>query len=168
MASAVFDRYEREITPKKAPRTQRDDAAILDMLRKVFGAMRLDDITPQHIAIYRDKRGEKAPVRANREISLLSNIFNIAREWGVTAKENPCRGVRKNKEHPRDYYAEDADKAGDHDLAARIRAFQFRDIRPKTASDIELGHASNLLGHTKEEITRNVYRRKGETAKPAK
>jgi hypothetical protein len=46
-------------------------------------------------------------VRANHEIALLSHVFNMAREWGYTAKENPCRGVKKLKEHPRDFYADD-------------------------------------------------------------
>lgn len=46
-------------------------------------------------------------MRANREIATLSHVFNIAREWGLTTKENPCQGVRKNKETPRDYYAND-------------------------------------------------------------
>jgi lipopolysaccharide biosynthesis regulator YciM len=31
----------------------------------------------------------------------------MAREWGYTAKENPVKGVRKNKEKPRDFYADD-------------------------------------------------------------
>lgn len=37
----------------------------------------------------------------------VSHVFNMAREWGLTNKENPCQGVRKNKETPRDYYAND-------------------------------------------------------------
>lgn len=54
-------------------------------------------------------------------------------------------------------------------LAARIRLFQFRDIRPKAASDIpDIALASRLLGHTEQEITRKVYRRIGETVKPTK
>jgi integrase len=58
------------------------------------------------IAQYRDARS--ARVRAHREIATLSHVFNMAREWGLTAKENPCQGVRKNKEMPRDFYANDA------------------------------------------------------------
>lgn len=112
----VFDRYEREITPTKARRSQKDDADNLKHLRLIFDTAPIDAITPQHIAQYRDNRkskkkgqeGKPAPVRANREISLLSAIWNIAREWGYTAKENPCKGVRKNKERPRDFYADDA------------------------------------------------------------
>lgn len=104
----IFDRYEREIVPTKAIRTQRDNHTMLVWLRKVFDGVNIDAITPQHIAQYRDRRGAKAPVRANRELALLSHVWNLAREWGYTAKENPVKGVRKNKETPRDFYADDA------------------------------------------------------------
>ena len=57
---------------------------------------------------------------------------------------------------------------GDPALAASIRQFQFKDIRPKAASEIELTHASRLLGHSTEEITKKVYRRVGEIVKPTK
>lgn len=46
-------------------------------------------------------------MRANREIALLSHAFNMAREWGLTDRENPCRGVKRNKETPRDVYITD-------------------------------------------------------------
>lgn len=279
---AIFDRYDRDIIPKKAPRTQVDNRAELKQLRPLFDEAPIDSITPSMVAGYRDARTAK--VRANREIALLSHIFNMAREWGLTERENPCQGIRKNKETPRDYYANavvwDAvyemaepelkesmdlayltgqrpadvilmrsddregdyfmviqgktkqklrimlkteagenslgklireisernahhpskyllinkhgkrmtkgmlrlrwDKArekaqqkaiedGDPMLAAKISGFQFRDIRPKAASEIvDIGDASLLLGHTKQEITKRVYRRVGVTAKPSK
>lgn len=282
----IFDRYAREVIPTKAPATQRDNLANLKQLRQVFGTAPVDAITPQHIAQYRDHRSAK--VRANREIALLSHVINRAREWGFSNKENPARGVRKNRETPRDFYvdeevweavhkhapvelqdamdlnyltaqrpadvlkmtqtdikdgalevrqgktnkrlrilldradgvrtelgmlldrirgrprkvrslylvatpagvplnrwtlrvrfdaaralaAEAAEKKATPDgiaLAARIRCFQFRDIRPRAASDIsDLGAASKLLGHTEQQITRKVYRRVGETVKPTK
>lgn len=100
----VFNRYIKEILPTKAASTQRDNTDALKNLRPVFDKAPIDGITPQAIAQYRDKRSAK--VRANREITLLSHVFNMAREWGFTAKENPCKGVRKNKEAPRDFYAD--------------------------------------------------------------
>lgn len=45
--------------------------------------------------------------------------------------------------------------------------FQEKDIRAKVASDLDLPHASKLLGHTTEQITETVYRRKGEMVEPA-
>ncbi|MGX1127273.1 DNA cytosine methyltransferase [Pseudomonas sp. HLS-6 TE3448] len=86
--------------------TQKDNLSELRQLRPVFDSAPIDALTPAMIAQYRDARSAK--VRANREIATLSHVFNMAREWGLTAKENPCQGVRKNKETPRDYYANDA------------------------------------------------------------
>jgi hypothetical protein len=58
---------------------------------------------------------------------------------------------------------------GDELLAAKIGGFQFRDIRPKAASEIiDVGEASLLIGHTKGDITKRVYRRVGAIAKPSK
>lgn len=100
----LFDRYERDILPGKAPSTQLENGSSIRQLRALFNDAPIDAITPQDIARYRDARSAK--VRANREIALLSHIFNMAREWGFTGKDNPCRGVRKNKERPRDFYAD--------------------------------------------------------------
>nr|WP_234407656.1 hypothetical protein [Pseudomonas bohemica] len=50
-----------------------------------------------------------------------------------------------------------------------IRKFQFREIRPKAASEIlDLSDASRLLGHSDKRITETVYRRVGEIVKPTR
>ena len=294
---AVFIRYEREIVPTKAIKTQSGNLLELKKLRAVFDSAPIDSITPQHIAQYRDARmtkerklksGEvlparRAPVAANRELALFSHVWNQAREWGFTAKPNPCLGVSKNKETPRDYYAdaavwdavrecadvdlqdamdlaylsgqrpgdvlrftardvvddalrvrqgkthkylriqltdldtgvrselgrlidrirtrpiqslwllatpdgrkmtrgmlrlrfvdarksaaEKARAAGDVEFSDHLLNFQFRDARPKAASEMELNAASKLLGHSDKQITKTVYRRIGESVKPAK
>ncbi|MBH3460229.1 site-specific integrase [Pseudomonas putida] len=278
----IFDEYLLKIIPGKAARTQKDNIYELKQLRTVFDSAPIDAITPAMIAQYRDSRSAKT--RANREIALLSHVFNTAREWGLTTRDNPCLGVRKNKEKPRDFYANEAvwqavyeeapqelkdamdlayltgqrpsdvlsmrkddmdgiylqvsqgktgkrlrivlevdgaknslglllerimRRTSEHlspffiinehgkrmswpmlrnrwadareaarvkaevekkpDLANRIAQFQFRDIRPKAASEInDLGEASVLLGHSKEGITERVYRRVGAIAKPSK
>ncbi|WP_413212614.1 tyrosine-type recombinase/integrase [Paraburkholderia kururiensis] len=66
----------------------------------------LEQIKPIHIRRYLDWRKD-APVSANREIALLSHIFNKAREWGATDRSNPCIGVRKHRELGRDVYVGD-------------------------------------------------------------
>ncbi|MCG8291907.1 site-specific integrase [Pseudomonas entomophila] len=278
----IFDEYLLKIIPGKAARTQKDNIYELKQLRTVFDSAPIDAITPAMIAQYRDSRSAKT--RANREIALLSHVFNTAREWGLTTRDNPCLGVRKNKEKPRDFYANETvwqavyeeappelkdamdlayltgqrpsdvlsmrkddiegiyllvsqgktgkrlrivlevdgaknslglllerimRRTSEHlspffivneygkrmswpmlrnrwadvreaarvkaevekkpDLANRITQFQFRDIRPKAASEInDLSDASVLLGHSKEGITERVYRRIGAIAKPSK
>ena len=53
--------------------------------------------------------------------------------------------------------------------AAGVERFQERDLRAKSASDdIDLESARRRLGHTSEQITRTVYRRKGEVVQPLK
>lgn len=280
----LFDDYEERIIPGLKPGTQKDYQKGLKQLRQAFEAAPVDAMSPQVIAQYRDARTAK--VRANRELALLSSIFTFAREWGLTDKANPCAGLRRNKETPRDFYAgeivwnavyaqappelkdamdlayltgqrpsdvlnastndlsngflmvsqgktekrlriqlhngadasalsaflddlierkaqagiktsslitnqsgmrmsypmlrnrwdEAREKAatkaladGDNTLAATIRQFQFRDIRPKAASEIDdIEHASRLLGHSTQEMTKKVYRRVGEIVKPTK
>lgn len=255
----LLRRYDRDVIPSKGAKTQKDNRKCLVHLFRAFEGAPLEAITPQIIAQYRDAR--TAPVRANREIALLSHAFNMAREWGIFRKKSPTRGVRQNKEAPRDLQvamdlayltgqrasdvrkmrwsevtedfllvgqgktamklrirlhidglrtglgrlldqldrsrphlittaegkqltesvlrlrfepvrkraATKAQENGDPDLAVAIMQFQFRDIRPKAASEIvSLVDASDLLGHTTQGMTKRVYRRVGKVVNPVK
>ena len=64
--------------------------------------------------------------------------------------------------------AEQEERRGDTELAGKIRRFQFRDARPKAASEMKLEDAQRLLGHSKEQMTKAVYRRVGEKVRPTK
>ena len=72
----------------------------------VFGDVAVHSITPGAIVKYRDKRGEYARVRANREIAYLSIVFSWAYERDMV-KLNPVKGVRRLPEPPRTRYVED-------------------------------------------------------------
>ena len=259
----IAQRYERDVMPTKAARTQRDNLIELDKLRAVFGRMLIEAIKPHHVRGYLDKRGQTAKARANREKALLSHVFNKAREWGYTDAPNPCMGVKGFTEAGRDRYVTDAEflavrakadptlqdamdialltgqrpadvlkimRADIRDgalfvaqnktgakraieivgelaevidrIGARKRerlsayliqddngrplsmlgmrgrfdkarkaagvAFQFRDIRAKTASDTgDLGHSQKLLGHKNREMTEHYVRERiGQRVKP--
>ena len=105
----VAQRYEREVMPTKAARTQQDNLIELDRLRAVFGRMLIEAIKPHQVRGYLDKRGQTAKARANRERALLSHVFNKAREWGYTDAPNPCQGVKGFTESGRDHYVTDAE-----------------------------------------------------------
>ncbi len=107
--SVVAKRYVREVYPTKAVRTRLDNDKELIHLLRVFGHMPIDAIAPMHIREYMDIRGQVAKVRANREKALFSHIFNKAREWGYTALQNPCQGVKGFKETGRSRYITDAE-----------------------------------------------------------
>lgn len=289
----AWTKYLADIMPTKAPKTQREQAHEVERLRAYFRGAEFEQITPAHVAQYRDGRRTKArtlasgqvmpakpaPVAANRELALFSHYWNKAREWGYTQAANPVQGVSKNRERPRAFYADDAiwhavrDQAATElqdamdlaylsgqrpadvlrfssrdlvddalqvkqgktgkllrilltdaatgqrsqlgllvdrlrartvrsawlintpagqplslamlrlrfnaardqaaaahpELAERIRAFQFRDARPKAASEIDrLDDAAALLGHSDRQITKTVYRRVGERVKPTR
>jgi len=93
----VFDRYARDVIPKKRERTQQDNIREIVPLRAFFGEMAPDDVEQRHIYDYMEHRGYT--VRANREVALLSHTFTRAIEWGA-AKFNPCKGVERTTETP--------------------------------------------------------------------
>lgn len=79
-------------------------------LLEIFGDMRASDIDATDVARYLRKERADAPVRANREAALLSNLIGLAIERGE-AKHNPCREVKRNEEQPRTEAPEPADFA---------------------------------------------------------
>ncbi|MDE3022961.1 MAG: tyrosine-type recombinase/integrase [Pseudomonadota bacterium] len=117
----VAAKYEREIVPEKALKTQKEYRRQIRVLNSVFGAMPLDSIKPLHIKQYINTRSAKAShnqkisqkkpakVAANREKSLFSTIFNHAREWGYTDAPNPCAGIKGHSEAGRDRYVDDTE-----------------------------------------------------------
>ena len=107
--SVVARRYVREVFPTKAVQTRRDNDKEVANLLKVFAHMPIDAIAPMHIREYMDIRGQVAKVRANREKALFSHIYNKAREWGYTALQNPCQGVKGFTEKGRSRYITDAE-----------------------------------------------------------
>lgn len=69
-------------------------------LLKTFGPAQAALIRPTDINRYLRVERADAPVRANREAALLSNLFNLGIERG-DLDANPCKQVRRNKEQPR-------------------------------------------------------------------
>ena len=107
--SVVAKRYVREVYPSKSAQTRRDNDKEIANLLKVFAHMPIDAIEPMDIRQYMNVRGQVAKVRANREKALFSHLFNKAREWGYTATQNPCQGVKGFKESGRSRHITDAE-----------------------------------------------------------
>lgn len=108
----VADRWEREAIHigrrrARSPKTQREFRASLKHLRLAFKTAMLDQITPKHVKQYLRRRSAK--VSANREIAVLSIIWNWARGEGLTEGANPCTGIHKNPESSRTRYVTDAE-----------------------------------------------------------
>ncbi len=104
--AALIDWYLVEVAPKKAPRTYADNLKEAEHLKKGLGHIPYSQLKPHHVAIYRDERGKDAPVRANREKALLSHVYTKAMERGAV-DFNPCKGIKRNPEKPRERMIED-------------------------------------------------------------
>lgn len=152
------DRWEKEELGKRGFRTQGDYLRGLKNLRPAFKGFTLDQIQPLHIRQYLDKRSAK--VAANREIAVLSVLFNWAREVGLTDKANPCQGVRKNKETPRGRYVT-------HD--------EFEEVYNRATAEIQDAmdlayltsqRASDILNMSRQDIRDgHLWLRQGKTGK---
>ncbi|MCA3027712.1 MAG: hypothetical protein ING66_03850 [Rhodocyclaceae bacterium] len=99
-----FMKYRQDLSQ----RTGKPSAATIDgnkrellPLKYAFGRMSITELTTSHVWQYlHEHRGREAPVRSNREVSLLGACFNYARNRGLVTN-NPCTGVEKNTETPR-------------------------------------------------------------------
>ena len=100
----LLDRYLKEVSPTKAETTHHTNVRQAQFIRAAFGSMKPADLTPRAIYMYLDARTAK--VRANRELAMLSHMFKKAIRWGVV-DTNPCIGIERNPEKPRDRYIED-------------------------------------------------------------
>ena len=114
-----FNRYEKEVIPTKAPRTQLDNLSEIKNLHQAFGKILPENIKPKHIYAYMDARGITSKTRANREKSLLSSLFSHMIRWGIV-ETNPCKVVKSFTEKPRDRYVEDWEYQSVLELASPV------------------------------------------------
>lgn len=144
--------------------------------------MRKDDVEGDYLMVQQNKTHKKLRIQINaggfantlgqlitkiteRNAHHLSSYLIVNRH----GKRMTATMLRKRWDLAREKARQVAIEMGDMLLAGRISEFQFRDIRPKAASEItDVGEASLLLGHTKGDITERVYRRVGAIAKPSK
>lgn len=184
-------RYWEEVLPGKAPRTQVDNEKELVWLKRFFDIppAPLDSIKPVNVRQYltwrvkearaaaearneeRVKAGkpplpiskEIGQVRANREKSLLSHIFNFAREQGLTDAPNPCAGVSGFKEAGRDVYVDDElmDRVMQHagaPLQFALKLAHLTGQRPADVLSMSEGHISDGMLQVKQGKTGSKVR----------
>lgn len=113
-----FDRYERDILPTLAPRTQKDYRRHLKILRAEFGELHPDDLRPRDIGRFLDV--PKGKIQRNRIVAVLSAVYTkMVGRWYV-AEKNPCRSVERNPSGKRKRYVKD------HEFAAVYRLMPTR------------------------------------------
>ncbi len=100
------ERYLKEYAElQKKPRSVAEDRRNLNnLVLPALGAKRIDKISRSHIAkLHHDLR--ETPIAANRVLSVLTTLFNLAEKWGYRPDgSNPCRHVPKYKEEKRERF----------------------------------------------------------------
>lgn len=92
----AFDAWERDTLPAyTSATTRRDYALCLTQLRPVFQAARWADVSFPILKAYLRKRTAKT--RANRELAVLSIIWNWARGEGLTEQPWPAAGMERSR-----------------------------------------------------------------------
>jgi integrase len=87
-------------------RSARDDRGMLHTHLLIFRTRKLTDLNRNDVARLHAKVGETAPYRANRLVALLRKMFNLARDWGLHAGENPATRIQMFREESRDRFVQ--------------------------------------------------------------
>ena len=102
----AVDYMERHAVPKKRPKSVRDDRAMLDnIILPKLGAKKVDAIGRRDVEAIQVGMKDR-PYQANRVLSLLSKMFNLAIEW-KWRPDNPAKGIERYQEQKRERWLSD-------------------------------------------------------------
>lgn len=145
--------------------------------------MSRNDMRDGALTVVQNKTGAKLRVEIVGELNVVIERIKARKVAGRTlicddkGQALTKFGLRGAFDRARDLAIEAsqvaADSAGLPDIAASIRAFQFRDLRAKAGTDTEelrgMAAAKDQLGHTSEGMTAHYVRhRRGKLVKPTK
>jgi integrase len=106
----LCDRYKVEHLPKKHASSQKEDLSMIEkVIVPALGTLKAKDVDFADVhALHRKittgiNGRRRTPYRANRVLALLSKMFNLAILWKIR-DDNPCKGVEKNDEPPRERF----------------------------------------------------------------
>lgn len=124
LAPTVSDLCERflqvHVAVNLKPSTARDYRSTINrMIRPVLGTFKVADVLRKDIADMH-YRHRATPIQANRMLSVLSKMFNMAEMWGLRPDgSNPCRHVPKYRENRRERFLSTAEIQTLGDVLAR-------------------------------------------------
>lgn len=140
--------------------------------------VKVKDITQDHLLIGQNKTGHKIRIKLNTENGrtalglLIDNILKRKKDHNPSLVTINGIGItyamrRARFDEAREKAFQEALTNNNEELSEQIKKFQFRDLRPKAATDMDdINLASKLLGHTKQQITELIYIRKGQEVEP--
>jgi integrase len=117
----LAERYKAEHLPRKSRQSQHDDGVMIGhTLRHIGADRRVADVHHGDIvALHRAITDSGHPVLANRTVSCASRMFSLTlkpmagedKPWRDQAQGNPCKGVERNPEQPKERFLSQAEIA---------------------------------------------------------
>ena len=103
--SVLAERYLAEYArPRKRPRSVEEDESLLrQLILPRLGSVRVTAIRRTEIEGFHRDVSKETPIRANRALSLLTKMFNLAIGWEIRP-DNPCKSIERNPEDKRSRY----------------------------------------------------------------
>lgn len=124
----LLERYRDTVTPLK--RSRKNETLLIERMRRLpFAGEPITSLSAQTFSEYRDLRLKSAKASTlNRELTLISHLYNIAKtEWGIPI-DSPLVGVRRPKaDHPRNRRLE---KGEWEILGAAVDVCRNKQVRP--------------------------------------
>jgi integrase len=180
--SDLAERYRTEHLPRKSKQSQHDDGVmLLHVLRHVGADRKVADVHHGDIvALHRAITESGHPVLANRTLACASRMFSLSLRpmagedapWRDQAQGNPCKGVERNPEDPKERFlspaeiaaaVEGLDAYGRTSAADCIRLILLTGCRPKEAMlamweqfDVQPGFWIKPSAHTKQRKKHNL------------
>jgi integrase len=126
----LIDRYIEQHLPQKAakgPRANDERKMLADIGAALGKRTRVTDVHDGDVdKMRRDITRSGRPVRANRILAIASKLFSLSlksmagedRPWRDAALGNPCKGVKRNHEEPKERFFSQAELAAISDALA--------------------------------------------------
>ena len=168
----LLDRYLTTVTAKKAVNTQTREKYASRILLRYFGGSVLGDITPAAMAAYRDARlAMVSACTLQKELALLSHMFNVARrEWGLAVR-NVVQEIAKPKitggrlrfldEEEATALLEACGKSRNKSLQAFVLLLLHTGMRPSEAAGLRWDQVDLEKKSVEVQNTKTVYARTG-------
>ena len=104
----LAERYlEEHVDVHCKPSTQKMYRRVLKrFILPAYGHRAVGEVERQHVAkLHLELRD--TPYQANRALDIATKLFNLAEEWKLRTGGNPCKFVRKYREHKRERFLTD-------------------------------------------------------------
>ena len=125
----LWQRYARDVLPRKAIHTQNNERSMWErLILPDLGRKRLCDVEPNDIDQLHIRISRRTPTQANRALSSIKHVFATAIRWRLI-HHNPATGVARNPEHSRERYLDNAEVE---------RLISTLDSRPDTPSTLAI------------------------------